>query len=457
MRRWGSHAFIRLPATVYVLLRWHSASVHVATGWQQPLSQLVKKNASDAITTSDSEQTNSCPPPRIPCPPPWTEHLMDRSVSIRCTNRHDNDNDNGLPLQIYRAQLRKTVASKNPDATERAENANANLSKSSSSRLEKHDSLSPTQQRQLYQKIQKEQQAATPLDRHQHLHILYLDDHICVCVKESGILSVPGPRRNPSLAGLLWDVVQPWQIDTMDQMIVHRLDMDTSGIIVYALSHRALSQLHDDFRQRRIHKQYQALLVGHLDVAEMEVALDLERDPQHPPFMRIAQPRPQTNQPNEKISTTCSSIDVDATFAANRHGSFQKMIQKAAKPSLTTLSVLSWEYLSEEYPVTRVQLTPHTGRTHQLRVHCAAQCHAIVGDDIYGHCGEGVFGGGSQLQELMTPSQLQLHRDIHQLLKQDQGLDCGHLPQGLCLHAEQLSLRHPLTGTPMMFQADPTF
>jgi tRNA pseudouridine32 synthase / 23S rRNA pseudouridine746 synthase len=438
------HALIRVA--VYFWLQWDYAST--ATGWQQPITQLVKKHASDA--TSDSKPVDACSPLRIPCPPPWTEHLMDRSISIRHTNRHHT----GLPVQMYRAKnpsvlLRTQVASKKPDAMGSLENAE--ISKRSSSRFQKYDLLSPTQQRQMYQRIQKEQQATTPLDQHEHLHILYRDDHICVCVKEGGILSVPGPRRNPSLAGIVWDVVQPWQIDTIDQMVVHRIDMDTSGIIVYALSQQALSQLHDDFRQRRVHKQYQAMLVGHLAVAEMEVALDLERDPDHPPFMRIAQPRRQTNQGDE-ISTRSS----DDTNAAG-YQKMQKMIQKAAKPSLTTVSVLSWEYLNGEYPVTRVQLTPHTGRTHQLRVHCAAQGHAIVGDDIYGHGGVGIFGGGSQVEELMAPSQRKLHRDIYRVLMQDQGVSRSHLPQGLCLHAEQISLSHPVTGAPLMFQADSTF
>ena len=127
------------------------------------------------------------------------------------------------------------------------------------------------------------------------------------------------------------------------------------------------------------------------------------------------------------------------------------MINKAAKPSWTTLEVLSWEYLGP-HPVTRVCLTPHTGRTHQLRVHCAALGHAIVGDDIYGYQGEGQFCGGSPgLVESLDPSLLQLHQDLHHWLKD------RPLPQELCLHAEQLSIYHPITGAPMMFRADPLF
>ena len=77
----------------------------------------------------------------------------------------------------------------------------------------------------------------------------------------------------------------------MDQMVVHRLDMDTSGVIVYALSKQALSKLHDDFRNRRVYKQYSALLMGHMQVPEVEIDVALERDPHHAPFMQTAQPR----------------------------------------------------------------------------------------------------------------------------------------------------------------------
>lgn len=378
---------------------------------------------------------------RIPQPPPWRNYVVDRRVEIRQTHRANptGDDEDLLPLQIFRAhavnsrKLKEGIANPDPRVD------HTNLSRSAENLVDQFDSLSPTRQRQLLQKIQKEHKASTPLSPDEHLFILYKDDHICVTSKPSGILSVPGPRRNPSLAGLVHDTVQPFRIDSMDQMIVHRLDMDTSGILVYALSKEALSNLHEDFRERRVSKQYQALVVGHIEVSEMEISLDLERDPLHPPFMRIAEPR------SEDDSTDSDRPDF-------LHAGFQKMINKAAKPSLTTMEVLSWEYLGGKFPVTRVQLTPHTGRTHQLRVHLAALGHAIVGDDIYGYQGEGQFCGGSpSLVESLDPELVQLHRQVCEYLQDNP------MAQDLCLHAKQLSIYHPITGAPMMFQVDPVF
>jgi len=341
-------------------------------------------------------------------------------------------------------------ASSNPQQQQRVDITA--LSRSAAALYQKYHNLSSKEQRQLQQKIHKEQKAATTLDPKEHLHILYKDDHICVTCKPSEILSVPGPRRNPSLVGLLYDTIQPFAIDHVDQMVVHRLDMDTSGVLVFALSKQALSKLHDDFRERRVHKEYHALLVGHLTVTEMEITLALERDPDHPPFMRIAQPRGE----NDDVTSSSNSNGIIV------HDGFQKMITKAAKPSLSTLLVKSWEYLGNntQYPVTRVALTPHTGRTHQLRVHCAAMGHAIVGDDIYGYSGEGQFCGGKGVADSLTTQQQQHHKDIHSFWQQ-QTTDASQMGgvhrQKLCLHAEQLALYHPITSSQMMFQVPPCF
>ena len=408
-----------------------------------------------------------------------------------------------LPLQIYRGKMILPRQKNTRTGNNLGMIDTSNLSKSASSLYENYTDMTPEQQRQLRQKIRKEQTASTPLCPKQHLHILYKDDHICVTHKPGEILSVPGPRRNPSLTELVYDTVCPNNtnnddddvsknsrddtknaIQHMDQMVVHRLDMDTSGILLLALSKPALSQLNDDFRERRVHKTYQALLVGHLTVADMEISLDLERDPVHPPFMRIAQPR----QPEEatRNSNGTSTDNGDSPV----HAGFQKMIAKAAKPSLTTLTVKSWEYLDvdsagngsslppqiKRYPVTRVQLTPHTGRTHQLRVHCAAMGHAIIGDDIYGFGGEGQFCGGQGVADALTADQRQLHEDIFSLLQEhkeseiigvkDVSDDDASTPeetvrgipqQRLCLHAEQLSIYHPITSAHMMFQVPASF
>ena len=280
----------------------------------------------------------------------------------------------------------------------------------------------------LRSKLRAECRASLPLSIDDTLQILYCDSHICVVNKPSGVLSVPGHRRNPSLANLVYDTIQPsscstcddGSIDNIDQSVVHRLDMATSGIIVYALSKRALSELHVTFRDRKVQKTYQALVKGHLlcgngvdggGATEGEINVALERDPFNPPYMRIAQPR---EEPKDEI---CDDSNVDSKIIKEH-----KFWREAPKPSMTTWSILSYEHDRNGNPLTRVALIPKTGRTHQLRVHTSQVLGApIVADDIYGS-------------------------DAH-----------NPLNANLCLHAQQLCIHHPITGAPMVFEADPPF
>jgi tRNA pseudouridine32 synthase / 23S rRNA pseudouridine746 synthase len=309
------------------------------------------------------------------------------------------------------------------------------LSSSTVTQLQQFQNLTSSERTLLTIKINAELRSTRPVHATKHVRILYVDDHICVVNKPSGVLAVPGPRRNPSICEAIYNIIKPTDLDHMDQMVVHRLDMDTSGILIFALSKRALLQLHDDFRQRRVSKYYQALVCGHIHVgsamSEFEVDVDLERDPYHPPFMRIAQ-YGDTNDRNRTI-----------------HGRKSKFLDAAPKPSLTEMFILSYEYLRNDtvhdLPVTRVQLRPHTGRTHQLRVHTASVLgHPIVGDDIYGYGGECSRYGDSY-------SSSKNHVDVN---TQHQIADLGI---SLCLHAHRLCLRHPISGSPMIFECQPSF
>lgn len=296
------------------------------------------------------------------------------------------------------------------------------------------------------------------------IKILYVDDHICVINKPSGILSVPGPRRNPNICEALYYLLNPSvpyhetnNNRHIDQMVVHRLDMDTSGILIFALSKEALQQLHTDFRQRRVTKVYQALLCNHMitsrnnGIYEYEINVDLERDPYHPPFMRIAQ-RP-SYQSDSTLSTDKLSTPPLPPLAQN------KFLNEESKPSLTEMQILSYEYIHDTIPVTRVQLIPHTGRTHQLRVHTAQVLqHPIVGDDIYG------YGGECFRRDIDHHGNNNCHNNIHghyddyhhdsMLQVQRQLAELG-IP--LCLHAQKLYIRHPISDAPMMFECAPHF
>jgi tRNA pseudouridine32 synthase/23S rRNA pseudouridine746 synthase len=338
------------------------------------------------------------------------------------------------------------------------------LSKKSQALLETYSSLSNNntddnnnaELNKLRDKMNAEVYAASPLDPAQHLHILYLDEHICVTHKPSGVLSVPGPRRNPSLADLVYNAVQPPDIH-VDQMVCHRIDMDTSGILVFALTVDAVRQLHEDFRDRKVRKTYTALLAGHVPYGssnEVELDLALERDLDRPPFMRVAQRGSgDTDQGDRSSDLEFAHLDFEA------YPRLKKFVNQAPKPSLTDLSVQSLEYIrtqdylgneenaddSKSLPVTRVSLTPHTGRTHQLRVHTAAFGFPIVGDDIYGFQGSGDCGISAEVLDAAFSDREEVQRGLADL----------KLP--LCLHAQQLCLNHPLTGAPMIFECDAPF
>lgn len=112
---------------------------------------------------------------------------------------------------------------------------------------------------------------------------------------------------------------------------------------------------------------------------------------------------------------------------------FARHIHKAPKPSLTEFRVLSREYWNGTYPVTRVEHKPLTGRTHQLRVHCAAIGHPIIEDDNYGLGGGSSDGGNLTDQTVLFKNRAPL--DLQQVVLKEVNLN-------LCLHAMHLSPIH---------------
>ena len=170
------------------------------------------------------------------------------------------------------------------------------------------------------------------------LDLVYRDDYIAVANKPSGLLSVPGnqPQYYDSAMSRVkekYGFCEP----------AHRLDMATSGILLFALSKAADRELKRQFREREPKKYYQALVWGHVEqdhgVVELPLICDWE------------------NRPRQKIC-------------------FER-----GKRAVTFYDVL------QRYPnnTTRVKLTPITGRSHQLRLHMLALGHPILGDKFYAH------------------------------------------------------------------------
>jgi len=318
-------------------------------------------------------------------------------------------------------------------------------------------------QRQL-RKTQAAKRASTPLHKSQ-LRIVYDDEHMVVVNKPSGVLTVPGINSNPSMFSLLYEIYKQ-ELDAEmkpEHMIVHRLDMDTSGIVLYAKSKKALLRLQAMFRDREeVSKYYEAVVCGHLhpEVERGSIDLPLQRDHRFPPFMRVATPRSE-REAQEVVKDL------------NKAG-WKKIVKKKAKPSQTLFEVIGREYrycdgdasvdekgcqknekrqIGNRYPVTRLRLTLKTGRTHQLRVHCASIGHPILGDPAYGIYGEASSNGGfdDDLMDELVPNRahLDLQLALDRYVKDKQ--------QVMCLHARELHVKHPETGDLLIFEQPPAF
>ncbi|MEH2199607.1 RluA family pseudouridine synthase [Nostoc sp.] len=174
------------------------------------------------------------------------------------------------------------------------------------------------------------------------LSIIYQDEWLIAVNKPAGLLSVPGrySDRQDSVLSRLRHLLP----DGMMLVSVHRLDQETSGILLLARDRQTHRQLSQQFQQRQIHKVYEAILSGVAIAEQGVIDLPLWGDPE--------------NRPYQKVDW--------------QHG----------KPSLTHFQVMARE---QDY--TRVEFTPLTGRTHQLRVHAADARGlgiAILGDRLYG-------------------------------------------------------------------------
>ena len=167
------------------------------------------------------------------------------------------------------------------------------------------------------------------------LSILYEDDLLLVLDKPAGLLSVPG-----KLAGREDCLISRLQAARWDALLVHRLDCDTSGVMIFARTKAAQGFLGQEFEKRRAKKTYVARVWGEMAAESGHVDLPLGAD--------------WPNRPRQMVS--------------HEHG----------RPAQT-----DWQVIGRAAGETRVRLSPLTGRSHQLRVHMAELGHPILGDPIY--------------------------------------------------------------------------
>lgn len=194
--------------------------------------------------------------------------------------------------------------------------------------------------------------------------------------KPAGLLTVPG--KTADLQDCLINRLLKEEPQTL---LIHRLDRDTSGILVFGLSKWGQKTISRQFQERQTDKTYQAIVAGHLE-GKGTIDVPVIYDPEHPP-LHIADP----------------------TYH---------------KPAMTHWQATEHFDIAGQ-SVTRVSLTPVTGRSHQLRVHMQYLGHPIVGDTLY----------ADKLHQQLVPR--------------------------LCLHAEQLSFRHPQTEELLTFHCPVPF
>ncbi|WP_081743661.1 RluA family pseudouridine synthase [Bacteroides timonensis] len=179
------------------------------------------------------------------------------------------------------------------------------------------------------------------------LNIVYEDQWLLIINKPAGMLSVPGKERQTSI----YDLARKAYPEADGPMIVHRLDMATSGLLIIAKDKKTHQHLQAQFKNRSIRKKYIALLDGIVPEDEGTIELPLCPNP--------------LDRPRQMVDT------------------------QYGKPAITYYQVLE---RTDKY--TRIAFYPHTGRTHQLRVHAAhpSGLHCpIIGDELYGKKGKRLY------------------------------------------------------------------
>ena len=212
---------------------------------------------------------------------------------------------------------------------------------------------------------------------HLDFEVVYEDEVMVVINKPAGLLSVPGKEEDYSVATI---AQERWP----GSMVVHRLDMGTSGLLVIAKTKEAYVALQEQFVKRTVHKRYIAIVEGIVKPESGRISLPLNSDPMN-------RPRQIVDYHHGKSAITEYKV-LASSPTGGSHFNFQSLI------------------------FTLIELSPHTGRTHQLRMHCAHEdglgC-PILGDELYGRKADRLY-----------------------------------------LHCDHLELTHPQTGEKMTFNLE---
>jgi len=208
--------------------------------------------------------------------------------------------------------------------------------------------------------------------------ILYQDSDLVVITKPGGLLAVPG--RGPEKQDCAAARLRRHYPQMIEQPAVHRLDMYTSGLMVFAVTATAHRKLSNQFANRGVIKKYTAVVEGCVEGTDGEIHLPYRLDPDNRP-------------------------------------------RQIYDPVRGKMGITRWQKLAAQQATTRIEFTPLTGRTHQLRVHAAHPHPLGLGAPIVG---DSLYGSGREGDQMM-------------------------------LHASYLQFLHPETGQAVEFFSSPPF
>lgn len=231
-----------------------------------------------------------------------------------------------------------------------------------------------------------------PRAQHIALAVVYEDDDLIVINKQAGIVTHPaqGNREGTLVNAILGRGSGLASLGGPERPgIVHRLDKDTTGVMVVAKSDAAYQGLSEQIKARQVEKTYHAIVWGNLGAPEQVIDAPLARHPVH----------------RQKIAVA----------------------QRGGRPAVTQVFVVD---TFDQFDYIRV--IPVTGRTHQIRVHMMHISHPILGDSVY---------GGRQRKRFSSNARLRRRVDI--LLR---------VMSRQALHATRLRFVHPVSGKPMDFK-----
>jgi 23S rRNA pseudouridine1911/1915/1917 synthase len=225
------------------------------------------------------------------------------------------------------------------------------------------------------------------------LNILFEDDQIIVLDKPAGLVVHPAPGHDTGtlVNALLHHCTDLSGIGGRRRPgIVHRLDKDTSGTLVVAKTAAAHAELSHQFKQRQVCKTYLALVIGNMTGSEGRIILPIGRHPQDRKRMATVSRRPREAETRWRVRehfNGCCLLELDLK----------------------------------------------TGRTHQIRVHCSAIHHPIIGDPAYGpkrrKYPTGAYGLSKAVAHILAGAQRQM------------------------LHAWRLACEHPISAEPLVFES----